>query len=397
MATLRFDPGQVGSTNNINQNPSGTNENEVEVDILKTFADVTIDGGVAYIEATVDDSELVVNDANDQTLTGANEPLPSGTPDTGETNFLEKTQGDANTTFTSLKVVMNDGTVYELKPGSAVDFREQDTSNPPGSFTPEHGDTHVESNSSIDLVNANTGADAPTGPGAFGDLNGENLIFSSAADWTTGTQTRLIDTSGNTSDSTGDGLFTVDSVICFTRGTRIKTDRGEVPVEDLEVGDRVMTMDHGLQPIRWIGSRSVPAQGKLAPVRIAAGALGNARDLLVSPQHRMLLSGWKAKLHLGEAEVLAAAAMLLNDSTIRREAGGTVEYFHMLFDSHEIVWAEGAPSESFHPGEQGWGALDRAARDEILALFPELDTSFDSYGPAARMSLKAHEARMLRQ
>jgi hypothetical protein len=139
----------------------------------------------------------------------------------------------------------------------------------------------------------------------------------------------------------------------------------------------------------------VPAQGRLAPVRIAAGALGNARDLLVSPQHRMLLTGWKARLHLGEAEVLAAAAMLVNDSTIRRETGGTVEYFHMLFDSHEIVWAEGAPSESFHPGEQSWSALDRAARDEILALFPELDAGFDSYGPAARMSLKAHEARVM--
>jgi hypothetical protein len=366
-----FDPDQVGSTNNLNK----TGSNEATIDVQKTFADVTINGGVDRIEIDFDDSETNVN------------------PATGEQNFLEKTEGDANTTMTAMRVIMDDGTVYVLKDGSPIDFREQDTSNPPNSFTPSHGDTFVESNGSVQLVNEATGQDAPTsGSGSFVNLSNQNLVFSSSGSWSTGTQTRQIDSSGNTSDSSGDGLF---NAVCFTRGTRIKTDRGEVAIEELAVGDLVHTMDHGLQPIRWIGSRSVPAQGRLAPVRIAAGTLGNARDLLVSPQHRILLTGWKAELRLGEAEVLAAAAMLVNDSTIRREAGGTVEYFHVLFDSHEIVWAEGAPSESFHPGEQGWSALDRAARDEILALFPELDAGFDSYGPAARMSLKAHEARVM--
>jgi hypothetical protein len=368
--TMVFDPDQVASTNNLNK----TGQNEAEIDVQKTFAQVTENGGVARIEVDFDDSETNVN------------------PATGEQNFLEKTEGDANTTMTAMRVVMNDGTTYVLKDGSPIDFREQDTSDPPNSLTPSHGDTFVESNGSVQLVDESTGQDAPTsGSGSFANLSNQNLLFSSSGSWSTGTQTRQIDSSGDTSDSTGDGLFTV----CFTRGTRIKTDRGEVAIEDLEVGDLVQTMDHGLQPIRWIGAQTVPAQGRLAPVRIAAGALGNARDLLVSPQHRMLLTGWKARLYLGEAEVLAAAAMLVNDSTIRRETGGTVEYFHVLFDSHEIVWAEGAPSESFHPGEQGWGALDRAARDEILALFPELDTGFDRYGPAARMSLKAHEARVM--
>jgi len=107
----------------------------------------------------------------------------------------------------------------------------------------------------------------------------------------------------------------------------------------------------------------------------------------------MLLSGWQAELLTGEEEVLVAAKMLVNDQTIRREEGGMVEYFHMLFDSHEIVMAEGAPSESFHPGKQGWGTLAEEARAEILTLFPMLEgENFDAYGPSARYSLTKREA-----
>ena len=133
---------------------------------------------------------------------------------------------------------------------------------------------------------------------------------------------------------------------------------------------------------------------------IAAGALGNTRPLRVSPQHRMLLQGWQAELLFDEAEVLVAAKLLVNDQTIRREEGGPeangmVTYHHMLFDAHEIVLAEGAPSESFHPGHVGWGALAEEAREEILTLFPALDgTNFDPYGPVARRTLTANEAKV---
>ena len=186
------------------------------------------------------------------------------------------------------------------------------------------------------------------------------------------------------------------NIICFVRGTLIKTDRGEVAIEALTPGDRVLTLDNGYQPLRWIGSTTRPAQGALAPVVIRAGALGNDRDLRVSPQHRMLLRGWQASLLFGETEVLVSAKSLVNDQTILREEGGTVDYFHILFDQHEIVFAEGAASESFHPGEQGWKALDQATRDEVLELFPELRTDgFMAYGPAARRSLRDYEARAL--
>ena len=186
--------------------------------------------------------------------------------------------------------------------------------------------------------------------------------------------------------------------VCFTSGTRIATVSGDRRIEDLVAGDLVFTVDRGYQPIRWIGSSKRPATGDLAPILIRKGALGNNRDLRVSPQHRMLLQGWQADMLFGEEEVLATAKSLVNDHSILRDEGGEAEYFHMLFDTHEIIYAEGAPSESFHPGEQGWKALDQATRDEILTLFPELsDGCFEDYSASARTSLKHSEGQLLGQ
>ena len=189
---------------------------------------------------------------------------------------------------------------------------------------------------------------------------------------------------------------TLQDFVCFAAGTRIVTVSGDRPIEDLVEGDLVLTMDRGYQPIRWIGSSKVQATGDLAPILIRKGALGNDRDLRVSPQHRMLLQGWQAEMLFGEEEVLATAKSLVNDHSILRDEGGEVEYFHMLFDTHEIIYAEGTPSESFHPGEQGWKTLDQGTRDEILTLFPELsDGDFNTYGPSARTSLKHNEGQLL--
>ena len=184
-------------------------------------------------------------------------------------------------------------------------------------------------------------------------------------------------------------------VVCFTAGTRIATLDGEVAVEDLQPGDQVLTMDHGYQPLRWIGSTRVRAAGNLAPILFRAGALNNTRDLMVSPQHRMLLSGSYAHLAFGENEVLAAAKHLVNDHNVLRREGGEVDYYHILFDAHEIVFAEGCPSESFHPGQAGLDALDEAAREELFELFPQLaGGDFDTFGDTARLVLKGHEARI---
>lgn len=180
-----------------------------------------------------------------------------------------------------------------------------------------------------------------------------------------------------------------------TRGTRIRTPRGETPVQDLVPGDLVMTRDHAAQPVRWIGSSTVQAAGWLAPVVFAAGALDNDHDLRVGQRHRMLITDWRAELMFGEREVLAAAGNLVNGDTIRVVEGGRVEYFHVLLDRHEILSVNGAPSESFHPCERGLGRLDAGAREEILHVFPGLRSDSSSYGPVVRTPLRGYEIRAL--
>jgi Ca2+-binding RTX toxin-like protein len=188
---------------------------------------------------------------------------------------------------------------------------------------------------------------------------------------------------------------------CFTPGTLIETEHGARPVESLCPGDRVLTRDNGLQPLRWIGQRHLSlaqlmAQPHLQPVRIAAGALGEAgpaRDLMVSPQHRVLVEGARAEMLFGEVEVLVPAKHLQGD-VVRELPLAGVTFVHLLFDRHEIVLSEGLWTESFQPAERMLSAMDAATRDEVLELFPGLAESAVPF-QAARLSLKAHEARVL--
>lgn len=182
-----------------------------------------------------------------------------------------------------------------------------------------------------------------------------------------------------------------DPFVCFAAGTLILTIDGPRPIDALRVGDRVLTMDNGFRPIRWISQSTVRAAGDLASVRILAGTLGNDRDLWVSPDHRMLVSDWRAEVMFGETEVLVAAKHLVNGRTIRIDPRPEITYCHILFDDHEIVFAEGARSESFHPGHIGMGRLPEEARAEILSLFPDLTENTGT----ARLCLKRHEAAML--
>ena len=151
---------------------------------------------------------------------------------------------------------------------------------------------------------------------------------------------------------------------CFAAGTRIATPRGEVPVEWLRPGDLVETLDAGPQPLIWTGGRQVTGRGSYAPVRFEAGAFGNRRPLLVSQQHRMMLSGWRAELACGTPEVLVAAKHLVNGSSVRIVEMARLRYVHLLLDAHHVLSAEGAASESLFPGEMILEE-DRAIRDEI--------------------------------
>lgn len=181
--------------------------------------------------------------------------------------------------------------------------------------------------------------------------------------------------------------ITINGVPCLTVGSMIETEFGLRPIEEIKPGDRIMTQD-GLKEVRWIGRRAILAdelrtQPKLYPVRIMAGALGNnlpRKDLLVSRQHRMVVDSTIAQRMFGNAEVLVPAIKLTElpgiycDETVEE-----VEYFHLLFDQHEVIYAEGAPTESLFTGPEALNAISAAAREEIYMLFPEI-TQLD-YAP----------------
>jgi hypothetical protein len=185
----------------------------------------------------------------------------------------------------------------------------------------------------------------------------------------------------------------------------IQTDKGLRPIESLVVGDKVLTLDHGFQPLRWIGSKVVSAdrqirEPKLRPIRIPAGALGRSvpeRDLLVSPQHRILLVSPVAERMFGSRETLVAAVKLVGRNGIAvAEDISEVTYLHLMFDRHEVIFANGARSESLLPGPMAMGAMEPDARAEIVALFPELAKGGgDIHQQAARPIAKGRRLRSM--
>lgn len=194
-----------------------------------------------------------------------------------------------------------------------------------------------------------------------------------------------------------------DSILpSFTAGTRIMTRTGEVAVEDLRPGDEVLTRDHGFRPLVWTGRCDLTAAELIAcpacrPVRIAAGALGAGlplRDMTVSPQHRMLLEGYRSEMLFGEAEVLVAADHLTELPGVEEVLLPGVSYVYVMFDQHEIICADGTWTESFQltPGVPDSVDSERAAG--IVSLFPEMSGRGSAFA-ASRMALKAHEARVL--
>ncbi|MDQ2095858.1 Hint domain-containing protein [Rhodalgimonas zhirmunskyi] len=192
------------------------------------------------------------------------------------------------------------------------------------------------------------------------------------------------------------GFVLVDSIPCFVAGTMIETAQGPRPIETLAPGDRIATQDNGFQPLRWIGRRKVRAEGNFAPIRIAANTFGRHAEVRLSPLHRVLVRDALAELLFGESEVLIAARDLVNDHSVRPDPGGHVEYVHLLFDQHQVVFTEGLASESFLPGPQMNNSFEEETVAEICALFPELEPETGvGYGPSARLSLKRYEAELL--
>ena len=230
-----------------------------------------------------------------------------------------------------------------------------------------------------------------TGQSITLNADGTLTVSSDGDDETVYFNYTIQDTSGNTDTA----IVEVVQTPCFTEGTLIATPTGEVPIEKLAPGMQVLTRDDGPQTIRWIGNSVVDGSGEKAPIAISKGQFGATRDLLVSPQHRIVLEGYMAELLFGEAEVLVKAKDLINDATILRRPVPQVRYFHMLFDSHQIITANGVDTESYLPGDQTLPGFEDAVRDEIISLFPQLAGDPNSYGPAARPVLRQFEAAPL--
>lgn len=195
------------------------------------------------------------------------------------------------------------------------------------------------------------------------------------------------DSSSFTNENTG--------VTCFTTGTAIRTLYGDVLIEDLSVGDMVITADNGPQPIRWIGKRTLDRQALLAapnllPVLIESHVFGNERPLLVSPQHCMLV---------GPDRLVRAKHLAEKQAGVRIAHGKrSVCYIHLMFDAHQIIFAENAPSESFYPGPTSLQMIGSEACAELFTFFPALQQDPDcgaaiirNYGTTVRTTIKRRD------
>ncbi len=186
-----------------------------------------------------------------------------------------------------------------------------------------------------------------------------------------------------------------ETVFSFTPDTRILTERGEVAIQNLQIGDMVETADKGLEPIVWIGSVTVKAARRNAPVVIPEGTFDNIREIKVSQNMRILMRGWQLELNFGYHEALVSLKNLSYFNALSVIRKGTVEYYHILLEEHEIIYADGMACESFLPTEESLDALGPEQQASIYRVFPELQTDAAFYGPAARRELAPFEARLL--
>lgn len=354
------DPGNINTTNNIN----------MFVDNQNGDYNTEMDGFTITMTLTMVVNPDVVNS------------IRIAIADVSDSNYDSNLLIAANSVQTDLIAVSDDVNVYP-NGTTTLDVLANDINESGGTLTITHVNGQaVTSGATITL---------PTGQqvtlnadGTFtvvGDGDDEDFNFTYTIDNGTGSDV---------------GFVNATSVPCFVVGTLIATPDGDRAAETLRPGDMVMTKDEGAQPLRWIGTRTVPALGQFAPIHIRGGTLGQHRDLLVSPLHRVLIRDNLAELLFGEQEVLVAARDLVNDHTITRRPGGDVTYVHLLFDRHQVVFSEGLETESFLPGPQTASSFEAEVVQEICTLFPELDPhTGQGYPGAARRTLKRFEAQLL--
>lgn len=205
-------------------------------------------------------------------------------------------------------------------------------------------------------------------------------------------------TTGTWSDT--DGVAYTDAV-CFTSGTQIETDEGSVKIEELSAGDLVKTVDNGYLPVQWISSTKIGIADQvndpsIRPILIRKGALGPntpCRDTRVSPQHRVLYSGWKAELFFGELEVLIPAKALVQIGLAEIDISlKPVTYIHVLLEHHEVLIGDGLESESLMPHGQARNWLSADQCRELNKLVPLHVNSDGNVAKLARPEVRTQEA-----
>lgn len=296
--------------------------------------------------------------------------------------------------------VVRDGVRYDfdVNPGSKI----KETG---GSEVKEAGDTFFTTNDSV----------GPPGTGPFSGLSSDKMVFSTNSTFATGQITAIdrttstdLNDDGDTTDpgEAGNGNFNArqaDTIPCYAPGTLIDTPEGPRAVETLRPGDLVMTLDHGPMPIRWVRSSDHPLEEvevDAKPVLIAAGALGSGlptHNLIVSPQHRILVGGRGQLQGPFRTEAFAPAKSLTSLPGIRHMKGKSqITWVHFACDRHEVVFANGCLSESLLLGLiaiNGMTGTERSALTDIFGPAPAPDAALN--GPPARNCLKVGEVRQL--
>ena len=304
------------------------------------------------------------------------------------------TQGDGSHLLNRTITLNNDNFLETFIEDNDPDFEDNDTSQTlsalPGQQNINGGiynpGTRVEAEYRLVLQDSSIpprqwvvyGYNVNNSPVAYATVEG--LAFLPAADGSfppVGTPLTVISASEGPSGAGSNPYVNFEDPPCFTPGTLIDTPDGTRRIETLQPGDLVLTRDHGPQPLRWIGRTRLTAADLAAkpqhrPVCIEAGALGQElpqRPLTLSPQHRLLFSGWRAELLFGEVEVLVPALALVGDRAGRvTDLPDGVVYLHLLFDHHEIIRAEGAEVESLLPDWLTRENLPPAQRSELADL-----------------------------
>jgi hypothetical protein len=196
----------------------------------------------------------------------------------------------------------------------------------------------------------------------------------------------------------------IEGAICFTSSSYIETDEAMVQICDLEAGMRIKTRDNGYQKLLWVYKRAI-SQAEMAgnpnlrPVKITAHAFGAGkpcRDMHLSQQHRLLHNDLRNEILFNDAHLLVPAKGLVNDRTITIDPDvATLEYVHLLFDAHEIVYVDGIEAESFALGKWSYETLTDEAREEINTIFPDLSYDVMKHFETAYPALTVKETSIL--